>query len=126
MKMILALLLALLLPVQSMAAETLQSTIDELPSVTVLQEMDMDQQREVYHRTQDAYDAYMALSEEEKAALSGAEETFEALFGHFNTLIAPAEDAAEEAGTGSEILSTVIACLAGLFLARKLVTKRKL
>ena len=54
----------------------------------------------------------------------GAEETFEALFGYFNTLVAPAEEA--EPGTGSNILSTVIACGLGIFLAQKIITKRKL
>ena len=84
----------------------------------------MDSQREIYNKTQAAYDAYMALSEEEKAEIHGAEETFEALFGHFNTLVAPAE--AAEPGTGSNILSTVIACGLGIFLAQKIITKRKL
>ena len=88
--------------------------------------MDMDAQREIYDKTQAAYDAYMALSEEEKADMKGAEETFEALFAHFNSLVAPLEEDLEEGGTGSEILSTAIACLIGLFLAQKIITKRKL
>ena len=125
-KMIAFLLLLLALPLQALAAETVQSMVDALPAVDVLQEMDMEQQREVYDRTQTAYDAYLALTDEEQEEIPGARETFESLFGYFNTLVAPAEEAAEEAGTGSELLSTVIACLAGLFLARKLVTKRKL
>lgn len=135
MKKIIALLLLLLvLPVSVMAADV-QSMVEELPAADVLQEMDMDQQREVYDRTQAAYDAYMALSEEEKAKVSGAEETFESLFGYFNTLVAPAEAspevsqetaAPEEGGTGSDMLSTVIAVAIGIFLAKKLVTKKKI
>ena len=66
-KIILTLLLLLALPMQALAAENVQSMVDALPEVSVLQEMDMDRQREVYDRTQAAYDAYMALSEEEKA-----------------------------------------------------------
>lgn len=124
-KFIIALLLLLALPVSVMAADV-QSMVEELPAVSVLQEMDMDQQREVYDKTQAAYDAYMALSDEEKAGIENAEETFESLFGYFNTLIAPAEEVPEEGGTGSDILSTVIACLLGLFLARKIITKRNL
>ena len=126
MKKIIALLLILLvLPLSAFAADV-QSMVEELPAVDVLQEMDMDAQREVYDKTQAAYDAYMALSEEEKADMEGAEETFEALFAHFNSLVAPLEEATEEGGTGSEILSTAIACLIGLFLAQKIITKRKL
>ena len=68
----------------------------------------------------------MALPEEERAAISGAEEVFGDLFGYFNTLVAPAEEAEVEAGVGSQLLSTVIAVAIGIFLGRKLVTKRKL
>lgn len=123
-KIIAILLLALVLPMSVLAADA-QSMIEGLPAVIVLQEMDMDQQREVYDKTQAAYDAYMAMSEEERAQIPGAEETFEALFGYFNTLVAPAEEV-KETGTGSEILSTAIAVAIGIFLARKLVTKKKL
>ena len=126
MKKIIALLLILLvLPLSALAADV-QSMVEELPAVDVLKEMDMDAQRQVYDKTQAAYDAYMALPEEEKAGVEGAEETFEALFSHFNSLVAPLEEAPEEGGTGSEMLSTVIACLIGLFLAQKIITKRKL
>lgn len=123
-KLIALILLLLVLPMGTMAAEV-QSMVDELPTVNVLKDMDMEKQREVYDRTQTAYDAYMALPEEEKAAIEGAEETFEDLFGYFNTLVAPAEEV-QEPGTGSEMLSTVIAVALGIFLARKLVTKKKL
>ena len=125
MKKILILLVLPVLVLSAMAADV-QSMVDELPAVDVLQEMDMDSQREVYDKTQAAYDAYMALSEEEKAEIHGAEETFESLFGHFNTLVAPAEEVPAESGSGSDILSTVIACGLGIFLAQKIITKRKL
>ena len=125
MKKVIALLLLLPVLVLSAAAADVASMVEELPSVNVLQGMDMDAQREVYDRTQEAYDAYMALSEEEKLEIDGAEETFESLFGYFNTLVTPAQEA-EEGGTGSDILSTVIAVVIGIFLAKKLVTKKKL
>ena len=123
MKKFIALLLFPVLVLSVMAADV-QSMVDELPAVDVLQQMDMEAQRQVYDKTQAAYDAYMALAEDEKAEVAGAEETFEALFGYFNTLVAPAEEA--ESGTGSEILSTAIACLIGIFLAQKIITKRNL
>lgn len=123
-KCIALLLLLLVLPMGAMAADV-QSMVEELPAVEVLQEMDIKDQREVYDRTQTAYDAYMALPDTEKAEISGAEETFESLFGYFNTLVMPAEDV-QEGGIGSEILSTVIAVAMGIFLARKIVTKKKL
>ena len=126
MKKFIALLLFPVLVLSVMAADV-QSMVDELPAVDVLQQMDMEAQRQVYDKTQAAYDAYMALAEDEKAEVEGAEETFEALFGYFNTLVAPAEAAEQaESGTGSEILSTAIACLIGIFLAQKIITKRNL
>lgn len=124
MKKILALLLLPVLVLPVMATDV-QSMVDELPAANVLQEMDMEAQREIYDKTQAAYDAYMALSEEEKAQVAGAEETFEALFGYFNTLVAPAEEV-QEPGAGSQMLSTLIAVAIGIFLARKLVTKKNL
>ena len=124
MKKILALLLLPVLVLSVMATDV-QSMVDELPAANVLQKMDIEAQREIYDKTQAAYDAYMALSEEEKAQVAGAEETFEALFGYFNTLVAPAEEV-QEPGAGSQMLSTLIAVAIGIFLARKLVTKKNL
>lgn len=126
MKKLIALMMLLPVLILPARAGEVKSMVEELPAVSVLQEMDMDSQRQVYDHTQAAYDAYMALSEEEKAELGEAEETFEALFGYFNTLIAPAEEAPEEAGNGSQLLSTVIACLLGIFLAQKIITGRNL
>ena len=64
-----------------LAEETVQSMIEGLPTVEQFRAMDADAQLEAYHKTQAAYDAYMALAEDEKAEVEGAEETFEALFG---------------------------------------------
>ena len=126
MRKIIAALLLLPVLVMSAMASDVQSMIEELPAVEDLRKMDMDRQREVYDRTQAAYDAYMALSEEEQAEIAGGQETFEELFGYFNTLTMPVEAAREEPAAGSNLLSTVLACLIGILLAQKIITKRKL
>jgi len=55
--------------------------------------MSQEEQVDAYNRTQYAYEAYMALpTAEEKQALAGAEEKFDALFSYFNTLIMPIEN----------------------------------
>lgn len=125
MKKILVLLLLPILTLTAMASDV-QSMVDALPAVEVVREMDMDQQRDIYDKTQAAYDAYMALSEEEKAKMTGAEETFNSLFGYFNTLVSPAEEVPEESGSGANILSTVLATAIGILLAQKIITRKKL
>jgi hypothetical protein len=79
-----------------LAEETVQSMIEELPTVEQFQAMDADAQLEAYNKTQAAYDAYMALSQEDRAEFAGAEETFETLFAHFNSLVMPVEEVQEE------------------------------
>lgn len=99
---------------------SVQSMIDELPTVEEFQTMDSDSQLEVYNKTQAAYDAYMALTEAERAEIPGAEETFETLFAHFNTLVMPVEEVAEEADSPKEqppmILIAAAAFVAGFVL----------
>ena len=65
-----------------------QAMIDALPTAEEVAAMDMDGQREAYIQTQAAYDAYMALPEELRALIAGAEK-LEALFGFFNRQIMP-------------------------------------
>lgn len=103
--LLLAVLMLLALPVTAMAAEV-QAMVDTLPSVEEFKAMDSQQQLEAYDRTQSAYDAYQALTEEEKAQVENAEAVFEALFSHFNTLIAPA-DAVASVGAMVDALPTV-------------------
>ena len=79
------------------ADTSVQSMISGLPTVEEFRNMDSEARLEAYNRTQAAYDAYMALSEEARAEISGAEEVFEALFGHFNSLVMPIEAAEQEA-----------------------------
>lgn len=126
MRRIIALLLFLPVLALSAMAVDVQSMIDALPAVEVLQDMDMNDQREVYDRTQAAYDAYMALTEEEKANLPEAEETFESLFGYFNTLVSPSEAVQEESGSGAGVLVMVISAAVGMFLVWMVISKRKL
>ena len=134
-------LLLAALPVNVFANTDVAAMLEELPSVEQFQAMDADAQLEAYNRTQAAYDAYMALSEEEKAKVENAEETFEALFGYFNTLVAPAGEpaaaaesaiaeepaaATESTSFASDLLSLVIATVAGILLAKKIVTRRSM
>lgn len=95
MRKIAGILLMVLVLFQSPAAfaeETLEQQIAALPSVEEFKAMSQEEQVDAYNRTQYAYEAYMALpTAEEKAALEGAEEKFDALFSHFNTMIMPLE-----------------------------------
>ena len=104
------------------ADASLQSMIDGLPTVEEFQTMDSDAQLEAYNKTQAAYDAYMALSEAERSEIPGAEETFEALFGHFNSLLMPVETEPEGNTIGEELLViavTVAVLVAGYVILGK-------
>ena len=70
------------------AVEEVQALIDALPAVEDVRAMDTDGQRAAYAQTQTAYDAYIALSGEQRDLIVGAEK-FEALFAFFNGQIAP-------------------------------------
>ena len=103
--------------------------IRQLPTVEAFQSLDADAQLEAYNQVQAAYDAYMALTEEERAAISGAEETFEALFAHFNSLVMPVEEVQEEeVKSPQERIGTIAAYVAAFavgFAAVNLTKKRK-
>ena len=122
-------LLLSLMPVGAFADADVNAMIQELPTVEAFQTMDAEAQLEAYNQVQAAYDAYMALSEEEKAAMEGAEETFETLFAHFNSLVMPVEAVQVEETKSTEerigtIAVTVVAFAAG-FAAMNLMKKRK-
>lgn len=68
--------------------EKVQALIDALPSAEDVAAMNMDGQRAAYGRTQSAYDAYMALSGEERGLITGAG-MFEELFAFFNGQVMP-------------------------------------
>ena len=85
-------LLLAMIPFRVLGEESIRSMIEGLPTVEAFQSMTKEEQVDAYNRTQYAYEAYMALpTAEEKAALEGAEEKFDALFSHFNTMIMPLE-----------------------------------
>ena len=131
-KMICLLAVCLLLAVMSVGVSAnadVSAMMQQLPTVEAFQTMDADAQLEAYNQVQAAYDAYMALSEEEKAAMEGAEETFETLFAHFNSLVMPVEAVQVEETKSTEerigtIAVTVVAFAAG-FAAMNLMKKRK-
>ena len=60
--------------------------IDDLPTAEELQAMTKEKQQEVYADLQAAYDAYEALTDGQKAEVTGAG-IFESLFGVFNGMI---------------------------------------
>ena len=66
------------------SVQAVQARIDALPTADTVTAED-------YDAVQDAYDAYDALTEEEKALIQGAEQ-FEALFAWFNAQTATLED----------------------------------
>ena len=115
--------------VNVLAEETLQSMMEGLPTVEQFQAMDAEAQLEAYNQVQVVYDAYMALTEEEKAAMEGAEETFETLFAHFNSLVMPVEEVQEEAVKSPQerigTIATYVAAFAVGFAAVNLTKKRK-
>lgn len=120
--LILALLLILSLTATAFAGETVQSMLDSLPTVEEFAAMDGAAQNEAYTRTQQAYDAYMALPEADRAEIPGSEETFEALFTYFNSQVMPLEEAEEpETDAASDLIATILAALVilPLFVKRR-------
>ena len=73
------------------AAEAVQTLIDALPTLEEVQAMSMAEQTEAYNQVQSAYEAYDALTDDQKALTPDAESTFTSLFEYFNTLTAPAD-----------------------------------
>ena len=115
---LLALLLILSQSSAAFGAETLEEQIAALPDVEEFKAMSREEQVDVYNRAQYAYEAYMALpTAEEKDALEGAEEKFDALFSHFNTLIMPVEPP-EETGkvSNNQVVWVVLIAMALILL----------
>jgi hypothetical protein len=118
-------LLVAALALQVFAKETLEQQIAALPSVEEFKAMSQEQQVDAYNRTQYAYEAYMALSTaEEKEALEGAEEKFDALFSFFNAQIMPIETEAETGKVGyNQFAWLILAALAAMLLVTVLRKK---
>ena len=70
--------------------QAVQSQIDALPTAAAVRAMTNAEQEEVYEALQAAYEAYEALSEEQKDKISGVE-IFERLFAVLGGMIAPLE-----------------------------------
>lgn len=64
--------------------QDVQNQIDALPSVEELQAMSQDEQKQIYTKLQAANDAYNALSDDEKANITGSE-ILNDLFSFFNS-----------------------------------------
>jgi len=127
--LVMLLVCAMTVPAQaSEAAENVAAMIAALPSVEEFAAMDPGMQQDFYNRTQVAYDAWMSLSEEEKAEIPGAEETFAALFTYFNAQVMPI-DQADAKPTGKRSFNSygwiLIAALAAVVpvLGRKRKTR---
>ena len=65
--------------------QDVQNQIDALPSVEELQAMSQDEQKQIYTKLQAANDAYNALSDDEKANITGSE-ALSNLFSFFNSV----------------------------------------
>lgn len=69
-----------------LSAGDVQKLIDALPTANELAAMSLEEQNAVYADLQAAYDAYEALTDEQKAEVTGAE-IFESLFDVFNGMV---------------------------------------
>ncbi len=70
----------------ALSVEDVQKLIDELPTADELAAMSLEEQQAVYADLQAAYEAYNALTDEQKAEVTGAE-IFDSLFDVFNGMI---------------------------------------
>lgn len=108
------------------ASEAVGPMIEALPTVEEFAAMNKGQQNEAYNQTQQAYDAYMALREEEKALLPEAEAKFEALFTYFNEQIMTLREEESVSGKRSVNLAAwiVIAAMAAVLLVQGIFRKK--
>lgn len=68
------------------AVAEVQAQIDALPAADGLAVMSQEEQQAVYTQVQAAYDAYNALTDEQKGQIAGTE-IFDSLFGVFNGMV---------------------------------------
>ena len=81
-----------------------QALIDALPTTQEASLMESDEYLAAYAKTQEAYEAYLALSEEQQAVITGIDRV-EALFGMFNAGVATL---AATSGSGWRIENSVL------------------
>lgn len=123
---LLALLLILSQPTGAFGAETLEEQIAALPGVEEFQAMSREEQVDAYNRTQYAYAAYMDLpTAEEKEALEGAEEKFDALFSCFNSQIMPIEDGEKTGKISNNRFVWVVPAVLAVCLLGPVVKKKR-
>ncbi len=70
----------------ALTPEQVQALIDALPTLEELQAMTREEQDAVYEKLQAANEAYEALTDEQKATVTGAE-LFDSLFDCFNGMV---------------------------------------
>lgn len=70
----------------ALTPEQVQALIDALPTLEDLQAMAQEEQDAVYEELQAAYEAYNALTDEQKAAITGSE-LLDRLFDYFNGMV---------------------------------------
>ena len=74
---------------EEITVQSVQNLIDALPSSEEVSEMSFEEQEKVYEELQNAYETYEALTEEEKAQLTGTD-AFDELFDYFNGMVSAA------------------------------------
>ncbi len=67
-----------------------------LPTVEEFVQLPPEGQQETYEKTQQTYEAYMALTEDQRRQITEAEDIFGALFSHFNAQVQPIVETAPE------------------------------
>ena len=73
------------------AIENIRDLVAQLPTVEEFAAMTPENQLTAYHATQAAYDAYLALSQEQREQLTEELSVMESLFSYFNAQIMPVE-----------------------------------
>lgn len=81
------------------AVEAVRALIEALPTLEEIKAMSTQEQSEVYTQVQKAYDAYDALTDDQKAQLPEAEGIFAPLFDYFNSLVTAIWDGAGSASS---------------------------
>lgn len=71
---------------ENIFAEQVQAIISSLPTADELAAMSLEEQQAVYEDLQTAYEAYNALTDEQKTEVTGAE-LFDSLFDYFNGMV---------------------------------------
>ena len=86
-------------PAEDEAVEAVRALIEALPTLEEIKAMSTQEQAEVYTQVQKAYDAYNALTSDQKAQLPEAEGIFVPLFNYFNSLVTAIWDGAGSASS---------------------------